>query len=323
MNASMNWSPVQQLRFSAQWSVSTSAPVDEQRLAPLSYGAPLTVFDFLTGEAVEVVPLTGGNPDLRPQETRNFTASASAGPYTSWQLSGSLSFARGRSTDGISALPAFTPEVEAAFPDRFTRDADGRLIGVDQRPINLEADLSEVLSSNVSFSIPFSKTPSADAGYLQLGINHSWQLKNLLSIHPELRDLDRLVGDGGGMSRRQVSLHADGRYRKWGLNAMLNWRSASRTRFKSGQDGPEDLVLDDFAKVDLRVSYVLSLDFLSDQGAERTRRYDDVLLELAIDNLFDARPEASLGDGRHAPGYGRDDQDPLGRAVRLTLSRRF
>ena len=46
-------------------------------------------------------------------------------------------------------------------------------------------------------------------------------------------------------------------------------------------------------------------------------------MELEVENLFDARPDATLGDGRAAPGYGRDDQDPLGRVVRLTLSHRF
>ena len=46
-------------------------------------------------------------------------------------------------------------------------------------------------------------------------------------------------------------------------------------------------------------------------------------MELEVENLFDARPDAALGDGRAAPGYGRDDQDALGRVVRLTLSHRF
>ena len=39
-------------------------------------------------------------------------------------------------------------------------------------------------------------------------------------------------------------------------------------------------------------------------------------MELQVENLFDARPNA-------VPGYGRDDQDALGRVVRLTLSHRF
>jgi hypothetical protein len=46
-------------------------------------------------------------------------------------------------------------------------------------------------------------------------------------------------------------------------------------------------------------------------------------MNLEIENLFDARPGARLGDNSPAPGYGRDIQDPVGRTVRLTLQRRF
>lgn len=322
VNVSLNWSPMQQLRFNAQWATSTDGPADQQRFEPISYGPPVVVFDFLTGESVEILPLVGGNPDLRPQTSDSLSISASAGPFTSWRMSGSVNFRTAKSSDGISGLPAFTPEVEAAFPDRFVRDGGGRLISIDQRPINLDSVLSDTLSSNLNFSIPFSKTPSPDAGYLQLGISHSWQLKNLLVIHPGLPSMDRLAGDGGGVSRHQVSLNADGRYRKWGLNAAATWESGSRTRRDSGRDGPDDLRLDPFVRVDLRFSYVFDPPASSSE-APRARRYEGLRMEVSIDNLFDARPEATLGDGRSAPGYGRDDQDSLGRMIQVTLSRRF
>lgn len=45
------------------------------------------------------------------------------------------------------------------------------------------------------------------------------------------------------------------------------------------------------------------------------RRSDGYRTTLEIDNLFDARPEAALGDGRAA--HGR-----LRRSVRLSVSRR-
>lgn len=34
-------------------------------------------------------------------------------------------------------------------------------------------------------------------------------------------------------------------------------------------------------------------------------------MNLEVENLFDARPEARLGDGSAAPGYGRDVQGPI------------
>lgn len=108
-----------------------------------------------------------------------------------------------------------------------------------------------------------------------------------------------------------------------GLNAAANWRGPSRIRRDLGVDGPEDVRLDAFTSVGLRLSYVFDPPTPTDPAAATSRRSDGVRLELEIDNLFDARPDATLGDGRAAPGYGRDDQEPLGRVVRVTVSRRF
>ncbi|PXA89079.1 hypothetical protein DMC25_10085, partial [Caulobacter sp. D4A] len=57
--------------------------------------------------------------------------------------------------------------------------------------------------------------------------------------------------------------------------------------------------------------------------AAAARRNRGFTLTLDVDNLLDARPRASLGDGRPAPGYGRDDRDPIGRMVRIGLASRF
>lgn len=319
----LNWSPAQKLRLSAQWSESTEAPADSLRLGPVSYGPAVVVFDFRNGRSVEILPIVGGNPDLKAQTVRSVALSASAGPFTTWRVSGTLSVRSASATNGIGGLPAFTPEIEAAFPDRFTRDADGRLIRIDRRPVNLGATQSDSLSSNLNFSVPGSSPPYHEAGSLLVTINYTRQLRNRLTLHPGLEMLDRLDGDSSGLSRHQASIQADGRYRAWGLNAGANWRSAARIRRDSGRNGPDDLRLNDFATVDLRLSYAFRPAASDDAARPRSRRYSGLRIEVAAENLLDARPEATLGDGRPAPGYGRDDQDPLGRTVRVTLTKRF
>lgn len=133
--------------------------------------------------------------------------------------------------------------------------------------------------------------------------------------------MDRLAGDGGGVSRHRVGLAADLSNGPWGLNAAANWRDGYRTRRTIGQDGPDDLRMEAFTTVDLKLSHQFSGP--PPEGGGRARRGTGLQLELAIANLFDARPSARLGDGRAAPGYGRDDQDPLGRSVSISLKRRF
>lgn len=324
VNVGLAWAPVRKLRFNGLWSRSTDNPSSSQRFDPVYFGPPRVVFDFQTGESVEVLPILGGNPDLRGQTLERFSLSASAGPFTSWGVRGRVGFQRNRSTDGIGPVPDLTPAVEAAFPELFIREPGGRLVNIDQRPINLGSTLSETLTSGLNFSVPFGGgRRRSGAPSLQFGINHTWQLASTAILHPGLPELDRLAGDGGGAPRQQVNLQVDGRRGNWGLNASARWQSASRIRRDIGVDGPNDIERSAFAAIDLKISYLLERAAPAAQDGARPRRDGGVRIELQIDNLFDARPEATRGDGRPVPGYGRDDQDPLGRTVRLSLSRRF
>lgn len=102
---------------------------------------------------------------------------------------------------------------------------------------------------------------------------------------------------------------------------QLAWAFAHPARSRRGRSGGR--ALDAFATVGIKLTYVFDPPTTTDPAAATSRRSDGVRLELEIDNLFDARPDATLGDGRAALGYGRDDQEPLGRVVRVTVSRRF
>ncbi|RZJ44669.1 MAG: TonB-dependent receptor [Brevundimonas sp.] len=322
INAGLSWGPDPRVRVSAQWSRASDGPTREQRLDPILYGPPRTVYDFRTGQSVDVLLLSGGNPDLLAQNTESADVSITLGPFGAWGLRANLGLHRDVATNGIGALPGLTPATEAAFPDRFVRDVDGRLISIDQRPINLDATRVETVSSGLVLNIPI-RVGAGDAarvGALQVALGHSWQRANLVTLRPDLPALDRLAGDGGGIPRHQLNLRLDGRYRTWGVSAIANWRSGSRSRRDLGIDSPADLRLEPFASVDLKVNY--RVERTPDTIVDGGRRDPGLRLGLEIDNLFDARPRAFIGHAV-APGYGRDDQDPLGRVVRLTLTRRF
>ncbi|MEO7177256.1 MAG: TonB-dependent receptor, partial [Allosphingosinicella sp.] len=61
--------------------------------------------------------------------------------------------------DPIAAFPIATPEIEAAFPDRFTRDVDGRLLRIDSRPLNFRRSDQEQLRSGFNFTRTLGATP--------------------------------------------------------------------------------------------------------------------------------------------------------------------
>jgi TonB dependent receptor len=320
LSAGLIWMPMTRLRLIGNWSTSIDSVPDAQRFAPAYYGAPITVFDFVTGESAQVLPILGGTPDLLPPRFDRIALSASAGPFSPWNLTGSVSLQRSNAVNGIGSLPEVTPELEAAFPARFTRDAGGRLTTIDRRPINFRSARAESLASNLSITFPLG---GAKPGTLRIAINHNLQLRNLTMIHAGLPEMDRLVGDGGGVPRHQLDVQMDGRDGPWGVNLAARWRSAYRVRRDTGRDGPEDLLVSAIGTVDLKFSYALARTIRPSHDGATPRRAAGMQFGLDIDNLFDTRPSARLGRGSPAPGYGRDDQDPVGRTIRLTIRNRF
>lgn len=328
VNAALNWAPKRGIRLNGVWSASSASVPDMQRFEPVYFDTPVVVFDFQTGEAVEITPLRGGNPDLRPPRTESLSVTASLGPFTPWSLAANLGYQRTESTDGIGALPDLTEDVEAAFPDRFQRDANGRLTSIDFRPLNLSSTLTEGLTSSLNFNLPRPAGVAAhEATVLRVSLNYNLRLSNTLSLAAGLPELDRLKGDGGGVSRQDARAMLDARRGRWGVNASARWQDGYRTRRFGGQDGPADLITAPFTAVDLKVSFQMTSTSVraanADEEGGPRRRSGGLQLSLEVSNLFDARPEARLGDGAPAPGYGRDWQDPIGRSVRLSLQRRF
>ncbi len=324
VGGNFSWAPFSRLNFDGTWSRSSDAPSDEQRYAPTAYGNPTTVYDFRTGQSVEVLPLTGGNPDLRAPKRDGVTLGASSGPFTAWRLVGNASYQRSETIDGIGSLPTTTAEVEAAFPDRFQRDADGKLLSIDQRPINIESAASSSVSANFNFSLPVADPVTSS---MQVSVSQTWMLSDVTTIRAGLPRMDRMAGDGGGSSPHTLQVSVNARRKPWSLSANANWSEGYRIRASSGRDDASDLVIADFATVSLRLSYRLARAVPATESpktdAVARRRNRGLSVEFEVENLFDARPRARLGDGQPASGYGRNDRDSIGRQVKVGLSARF
>lgn len=322
----LSWSPHRHLRLNGEWASSNESVAGALKTEPEYYGSPTVVFDFRAGEAVEILPLRGGNPELRPPQSDRFTLTSSLGPFTSWAFLGNLTYARAESSDGIGVLPGLTEDIEAVFPERFHRDSNARLISIDYRPLNLSSTMSESVSTSLNFNFP---RPAGGSGLkstvLRASLSHSLQLSNVVRLRAGLAGLDRLQGDGGGLSRQNAQLMIDARRGRWGMNASVQWQDEYRTRQFSGRDGENDLLIAPFMTIDVRFSLQLASGGARRDASGVAQRRSDGRLQINFDieNLFDARRSAYLGDGTPAPGYGRDVQDPLGRTVRFTLQRRF
>jgi hypothetical protein len=138
-NAGLTWSPVDGLDLSATYIWREVAPGLAALGNPVVVNFNVPVFDFVRGETVLADVTTGGNPALPPETQRDWKFAAN------WELPFwdntrlTVEYIRNRSDNVVSAFPQITAEIEAAFPGRVTRDADGRLIAVDRRPVSFAA----------------------------------------------------------------------------------------------------------------------------------------------------------------------------------------
>jgi hypothetical protein len=74
-------------------------------------------------------------------------------PFEKQDLTLTANYIKTHTRDSIATFPAATAAVEAAFPDRFTRDGDGDLIAVDMRPVNFNRIESSELRWGINFSM--------------------------------------------------------------------------------------------------------------------------------------------------------------------------
>jgi hypothetical protein len=112
------------------------------------------VFDFVRGETATITSITGGNPNLLSDSRHVFKVGAFLRPINSLDLRFRADYVSSTTRGDSSSFPAVTAAVEAAFPDRFVRDADGRLLSVDYRPVNVASIEREELSWGINLSLP-------------------------------------------------------------------------------------------------------------------------------------------------------------------------
>jgi hypothetical protein len=94
------------------------------------------VFDYRSGQVENVSQVFGGNPNLLAEKRSSFSISGYIKPFRKKNFSLSLDYARTTTDNPVGTFPVVTALIEAAFPARFTRDSEGRLARVDNRPIN-------------------------------------------------------------------------------------------------------------------------------------------------------------------------------------------
>ncbi|MES2755522.1 MAG: TonB-dependent receptor [Pseudomonadota bacterium] len=150
----LRWTPIPALRFIASQTFDRDAPSGQQINDPTIVTPNVPVFDYRTGDTVFVSRLSGGNPALLETERNRIRLQMTAKPFTARDLTLTATFTDNRTDNAIGSFPVPTPQIEAAFPGRFVRDASGQLTQIDARAINFAERRSTQLRYGFNFSKP-------------------------------------------------------------------------------------------------------------------------------------------------------------------------
>ena len=353
-NAGITWGPTEKLGLQASYVVDEAAPSLNQLGNPVLLAFNVPVYDFTRGEAVLVTVINGGNPDLVKEKRRDIKLAAN------WELpflqrsNLVVEWFHNRSDNVTAGFPLLTPAIEAAFPGRAARDADGRLVSIDRRPVTFARTTGSRLRWGFNLAGPLGKEapgargPGGQGGQGRMGrmggghggpgggfgggpggpgrwnvsLYHTWRITEKVRIAPGVPTLDLLGGDAlaaGGVARHALELEG-GLFRKgYGLRFNGTWKAPVDVR-SSGGPGSQDLRFGSTFVLGAR----MFVNFGMQPGlVEKVPFLKGARLALQIDNLFDSRQKVTDGSGLVPLAYQRDYRDPRGRVIGLDFRKMF
>jgi hypothetical protein len=150
----LHWVPITGLSILVSHLRDQIAPTQAQLGGPIILSPGTRIFDFATGQTVDVTQISGGNPALTADHRDRTSIRVTYQPFADKQLIFRADYNAIRYKNPITTFPAASAAIEAAFPDRFIRDASGELTEVDYRPVNFAAQDVTSLRWGFDYSRP-------------------------------------------------------------------------------------------------------------------------------------------------------------------------
>ena len=150
----VNWAPINAIRVIGSINQQDVAPTAQQLGNPTVVTPNVRVFDYVQGQTVTVTTISGGNPALRESSRRVTKLGVTIRPLDQTDLTIIGNYTKQDTRNPIQGFPSPTAVIEAAFPDRFSRDADGELTRLDTRPVNFARAESSEFRWGINFSKP-------------------------------------------------------------------------------------------------------------------------------------------------------------------------
>ena len=338
VGAGLTWRPTQALRMILSWASEEQAPTIAQLGDPIVSTPNRRVFDFVRGEAVTVDRLEGGNPALTAETRRTWRLGFRFEPFDAYDLVLNLGASESRVDDPIIGFPAPSPEIEAAFPERFERNAAGELVGLDGRVLNV----AEAFERRLNWSLRYVKRLETQAlrgarsertdrprgggprgfgrrgrdqgGRLSISVRHDWVLEDRLELAPGIAPIDYVGRSAGGRqtggAEHRLSARATLSMRGTGGRLRVRWEDD--TRSVPDASGVVGLRTSSLATVDVEVFHTFTR---RGAWARRLPWLARARVSVGIDNLFGEKVRVRDVLGATPAGSSPDELDPLGRVA--------
>lgn len=357
--AGLRWSPAKNLTFQASITGDENAPGISQLGNPAIVTPNVAVFDFSTGQSLFVSVLSGGNPALIGEKRRDLILNASWNPDFIKDLGIQLGYFKNNSRNTTANFPLLTPEIEAAFPDRVARDANGQLLSIDQRPVNFDREQSQRLrlGFNISGSIgpqpqgrgpmgspsganipgggrpPGAGGPRGGGGGFgpgggmpsrwSLALTHIYRIQERILIRPGVPELDLLngsaVSSNGGTSRHEVELSGGIFHKGFGMRLQGTYKSGTTVK-GTGLPGSNDLTFSDLASIN--AFFFVNLDQQA-RVVKAAPFLKGSRFTLRVENILNDVIDVRDQNGNVPLGYQTAYLDPRGRVFEFSFRKRF
>jgi iron complex outermembrane receptor protein len=354
----LTWSPRDWIRLRGAINHLRRPPNLQLLADPVIVTPGVRTFDFVRGETVDVIWISGGNPDLLPESVREEQLSLNIQPWQAINLLLNAEYRGMRNRNYVAPLPPASLAILQAFPDRYLRDETGRLTQVDIRPVNFDSLDEDRLRYGFSLSMPIGRAaaplrrpspedspegeaePATEEGggegssastpsfggrggnrmRLQVSANHSIVLVNDVSIRPGLPIVDLLEGGAIGIigGRHRHQVDFAIGLNSRGLGARLTGIWRSSSLLETRLGGTADR---------LRFSSYGTLNLRTFADARRLfpgqRWLRGTRFSINVVNLTNERQRVVDSTGTTPLQYQLGYRDPLGRTIEFEIRRVF
>jgi iron complex outermembrane receptor protein len=308
-------------------------------------------YDFIRQETVLVRYITGGNPDLKVEHRDIINVSGNVRPLKDVDFTLNAQYTRTMYKDPMQSLPPPSEDIQAAFPDRYRRDPDGRLFEIDARMVNFSRTRNEQFRWGGNFRRAFGvpKTGASPgqpamstsgqvitasgqmimldggdglsgAGWrFNANFTHQFQVAYKRLLRPGLPVVDLLSGSAGfgnGQSRHRVNSTIGLAHNGTGIQLNGNWTSSSFVNAGTSI-APNRIDFGSTLRFDLQAFTNLGTIYPGNKPLQGVR------ISLSVENVLDFKQRVKDQNGVTPLRYQPYLLNSLGRTISLSFRKAF